>query len=147
MTVDTLVIAVGRRRASGLAALAAGLLLVAALSDTAGRLLAVPAALAVLAVAVRDLLSGPVLQAGPDGVDVLQGLRRLRAPWEEVERMRVVRDRRTEALELDLGRTLALLTRARLGQPPAQVLELLLTIRAAAAAAPRSPERPGATPG
>jgi hypothetical protein len=147
VTVDTLVIALPRRRAIGLAALAVGLIVVAVLSDPGGRLLAVPAALAVLAVAVRDLRSGPVLRAGPDGVDVLQGLCRLQAPWDEVERLRVVRDRRTEVLELDLGRTLALLSRARLGQPPADVLELLLTIRASAAAAPRSPERPGATPG
>jgi hypothetical protein len=44
--------------------------------------------------------------------------------------MRVVRDRRTEVLELDLGRTLAMLSRARLGRPPAQVLDELLALRA-----------------
>lgn len=146
MTVDTLEIAVPRRRAAGLLALAALLALVAVLSDAAGRLLAAPAAVAVLVLALRDLRSGPVLRAGPEGVEVLQGVRRLRTPWPQVERMRVVRDRRTEVLELDLGRTLALLTRARLGRPPAEVLTELLAIRRDAAAEPHSPEQPATTP-
>ncbi len=129
---DTLVVPVPRSRAYGLLALAAVLLAVAVLSDSAGRFLATPAAVAVLALAVRDLLSGPVLAAGPEGVEVLQGLRRARAPWAQVERLRVVKDRRTEMLELDLGSTLALLSRQRLGRYPDEVLADLLAIRAAA---------------
>jgi hypothetical protein len=130
VTVDTLTIAVPRQRAYGLLALCAILLVVAALSDAAGRLLALPAAVAVLALAVRDLRAGPLLHADAVGVEVLQGVRRLRVPWASVERMRVVRDRRTELLELDLGTTLALLSRQRLGRLPDDVLTDLLTIRA-----------------
>lgn len=128
---DTLIIPVPRQRAHALLALAAVLVVVTGLSDPAGRLLTAPAAVAVLALALRDLRSGPVLRAGPDGVEVLQGLRRLRAGWDRVERMRVVRDRRTEMLELDLGSTLALLSRNRLGRLPEEVLTELVAIRAA----------------
>lgn len=128
---DTLIIPVPRQRARALLALAAVLVVVTVLSDPAGRLLTAPAAVAVLALALRDLRSGPVLRAGPDGVEVLQGLRRLRAGWDRVERMRVVRDRRTEILELDLGSTLALLSRNRLGRLPEEVLTELVAIRAA----------------
>ena len=130
MTVATLEVAVSRRRAYGLLGSAAVLAGIALLSDPAGRLLAVPAAVAVLALAVRDLRSGPLLLADDEGVDVLQGLRRVRAPWSSVERMRVVKDRRTELLELDIGRTLVLLSRQRLGRPPQDVLTELLAIRA-----------------
>jgi len=129
VTVATLEVAVSRRRAYGLLGSAAVLAGIALLSDPAGRLLAVPAAVAVLALAVRDLRSGPLLLADDEGVDVLQGLRRVRAPWSSVERMRVVKDRRTELLELDIGRTLVLLSRQRLGRPPQDVLTELLAIR------------------
>ena len=147
---DTLVIVVPRRRSYGLLAFAAVLLVVAGLSDDAGRLLALPAAAAVVGLAFRDLRSGTLLVADGSGLDVLQGLRRVRVPWAEVERMRVLRDRRAELLELDLGRTLALLSRQRLGRLPEEVLADLLTVRATAsgrAPAPGSPERPSAGAG
>lgn len=139
---DTLVIPAPRRRAGGLLGLTGVLLVVTALSDPAGRLLTAPAAVLALALAVRDLTSGPVLRADAGGVEVRQGLRTLRAGWSQVERMRVVKDRRTELLELDLGTTLALLSRSRLGRLPADVLTDLLAIRAASAA--RSPGEPPA---
>jgi hypothetical protein len=126
---DTLIIPVPRQRAYGLLAFSGVLAVVADLSDAAGRLLALPAALIVLGLATRDLKGGPVLRADADGIDVLQGLRRIRVPWSRVERMRVVRERRTEMLELDLGSTLALLSRNRLGRLPDDVLTDLLTIR------------------
>ena len=47
------------------------------------------------------------------------GWRRVRAAWPEVERMRVVRDRRAELLELDLGHTVVLLSRTRMDRLPA----------------------------
>jgi hypothetical protein len=128
---DTLIIPVPKRRAYGLFAFAAVLAVVTALSDPAGRLLTAPAAVAVLVLAVRDLRSGPVLRAGPAGLEVLQGLRRVSVAWAQVERMRVVKDRRTEMLELDLGSTLALLSRNRLGRLPEDVLTELLAIREA----------------
>lgn len=150
MTVDTLVVTLPPKRAYGLMAFAAVLAVVAVLSDTPGRLLTIPAAVAVLVIALRDLRSGPLLVADAAGVEVLQGLHRIRVPWSEVERMRVLRDRRTELLELDLGRTLALLSRQRLGRLPEDVLTDLLAIRATAAAAERSapglPEHPTSTP-
>lgn len=127
---DTLIIPVPRRRAYGLLAFTALLVVVAVLSDTPGRLLTAPAALITLALAVRDLVSGPVLRADATGVEVLQGLHTLHADWSQVERMRVVKDRRTEMLELDLGTTLALLSRHRLGQLPEDVLTDLLALRA-----------------
>lgn len=129
---DTLVVAVPLARAPALLALATVLAGVGVLADPAGRLLALPAAVAALALAGRDLGRGPLLRADDSGVDVLQGLRRVRAPWAEVERMRVLRDRRTELLELDLGSTLVLLSRQRLGRLPADVLSDLLAVRAAA---------------
>jgi hypothetical protein len=128
---DTLIIPVPRRRAYWLLGLAAVLLVVTVLSDSAGRLLTGPAVLAVAALAVRDLRAGPLLVADARGVDVLQGLRRIRAPWAQVERMRVVKDRRTELLELDVGSTLLLLSRHRLGRLPEDVLTDLLALRAA----------------
>jgi hypothetical protein len=132
VTMDTLVVDASRKRAYGLIAFAIVLGLVAVLSDPAGRLLALPAAVVVLGLAVRDLRSGPLLIADAAGIEVLQGLRRVRAPWESVERMRVLRDRRSELLEVDVGRTLVLLSRQRLGRFPEDVLTDLLAVRATA---------------
>jgi hypothetical protein len=141
---DTLVIEVPRRRGYGLVAFAVVLGVVAVLSDPAGRLLALPAALAVLALALRDLRSGPLLVADETGVRVLQGLRRVGLPWSTVERMRVLRDRRSELLEIDAGATLVLLTRQRLGRLPEDVLTDLLAVRAAAVSeAAGEPPAPG----
>ena len=129
---DTLVVAVPPARVRVLLGLAGALALVTVGADPAGRLLAGPAAVAALALAVRDLRSGPVLRADRTGVEVLQGLRRVRAEWGRVRRIQVVRDRRAELLELDLGDGLVLLSRHRLGRLPADVLADLLSVRAAA---------------
>jgi hypothetical protein len=135
---DTLVIPVPRRRAYALFALTTVLVVVTVLSDPAGRLLTAPATLVTLALALRDLTSGTVLRADADGVAVLQGVRTIAVRWDRVERMRVVKDRRTEMLELDLGSTLALLSRSRLGRLPEEVLTDLLAIRAASGATSRT---------
>ena len=132
VTVDTLVVQTQRKTAYGLLALAVVLGVVTLLSDPAGRLLNAPAAVAALVLGVRDLRSGPVLVADGGGVQVRHGWRRVGAPWTEVERMRVLRDRRTELLELDLGRTMVLLSRLRLGRLPEDVLADLEAVRAAA---------------
>ena len=136
MTVDTLVVGASRRLARGLLAGAGVLAVVTVLSDPAGRLLTAPAALVALVLGVRDLRAGPVLVADDGGVAVNTGWRHVRAPWGDVERLRVVRDRRAELLELDVGRTVLLLSRTRLGRVPADVLTDLLAVRAAAAAPP-----------
>ncbi len=113
----------------GLLALAAALAVLGTLADPGGRLLALPAAGAVLLVAVRELLAGPVLRADRDGFVARQGWRQVAATWEQVERLRVVKDRRAELLELDLGDTVVVLSRTRLGSYPADVLADLLALR------------------
>ena len=101
----------------------------AALADPAGRLLAgVGAAVAAVA-GLRDLLLRPVLRADRTGVDVVSGVRRLHADWAQVEQLRVVTDRRAPLLELDLGGPVVVLSRLRLGRPPAAVLAELLDVR------------------
>ena len=130
---DTLVVGTSRRLARGLLASAVVLAVVTVLSDPAGRLLTAPAAVIALVVGVRDLRAGPLLVADADGVAVNTGWRHVRAAWGEIERMRVVRDRRAELLELDLGRTVVLLSRTRMDRLPPDVLTDLLAVRAAAA--------------
>jgi hypothetical protein len=132
VTVDTLVVGTSRRLARGLLASAAVLAVVTVLSDPAGRLLTAPAALVALVLGIRDLRAGPVLVADGDGVSVNTGWRHVHAAWSEIERMRVVRDRRAELLELDLGRTVVLLSRTRMDRLPPEVLTDLLAVRAAA---------------
>jgi hypothetical protein len=129
VTVDTLVVAARRQVGYGLLALAAVLAVTTVLSDPAGRLLTAPAVLVALVVALRDVRGGELLRADADGIAVRSGWRTVVAPWAEVERMRAVRDRRTELLELDLGRTVVLLTRNRMGRLPEDVLADLLAVR------------------
>ena len=102
----------------------------AVLADPAGRVLTLPAALLLLALVVRDLTRGPVLQAGPDGLSVLTGWRRVHAPWAAVVAMTVQTHRRTPVLDLDLGETVVVLGRGRLGRPPSEVLQQLRVIQA-----------------
>jgi hypothetical protein len=101
------------------------LALVGLATDGGGRLLSWPAALLVLAVAARDLALGPALRADASGLLVVTGLRVVRLDWSSVERLRVVRDRRTPLLEVDAEGRLHLLSRWRLGRPPAAVLDEL----------------------
>lgn len=125
-----MVTSVSPRRTAGLLAAGAGVLvLVGLLSDAGGRVLAWPAAGGLLALAVRDLALGPALVADAGGLQLVHGLRRRYVPWSQVERVRVVRDRRTPLLELDLGSTLVVLSRARLGAAPDDVLPELLALR------------------
>ena len=114
------------------AALLAGAALLAALAvlgDPGGRLLAGPAAVLLALVALRDLALHPALCADRDGVQVVTGLRRRWTPWEQVEGTRLVTDRRTPLLEVDLGTTVLVLTRRRLGRAPSVVLEELLDLQ------------------
>ena len=126
---DTLVVETPRRVGVGALALAAVLLVVTLLSDPAGRLLTAPGALVALVLGLRDLRGGTLLAADAEGVVVRDGWRRVHARWSAVERMRVLKDRRTELLELDLGSTVVLLSRNRLGRLPEDVLTELLEVR------------------
>ena len=105
------------------------LTVVALLADPAGQLLALPAALVLAALAVRDLTLRPVLLVDEGGVVVVIGLRRRRVPWDRVEEVRVVRDRRTPLLEIDLTDEVVVLSRLRLGRSPDDVLAELLALQ------------------
>ncbi len=129
MEAPQLVIDTSRRLAGGLLALAAVLAVVTALSDPAGRLLTAPAAVGAVLLAALELRGGPVLRADTEHVEVRQGWRRVRTSWATVEGMRVVKDRRTELLEIDLGDTTLLLSRTRLGRLPDEVLAELQALR------------------
>lgn len=110
-----------RTATAALLVAALALTVVGALADPAGRVLAWPAAAALAALGLRDLLLGPAVRAGAAGLELVVGARRRWVPWSQVQGIRVVRDRRTALLELDLGDTLVLLSRLRLGRPAADV--------------------------
>ena len=92
------------------------------LVDATGRVLLVPTAVLAAVLGVRDLLLRPVLSAGPAGLSVVDGWVRVQAAWPQLVAARVVVDRRSPALELDLGDRLVLLSRRRLGAEPYAVL-------------------------
>ncbi len=121
----------GPRPAGALALLAgsAVLALGAVGAPAAGRLLAAVGAAVLLAAGLRDLALRPVLRADRRGLQVVDGVRRRTVVWAAVERVRVVRDRRTPVLELDLGDALVVLSRWRLGRAPQDVLEELERLR------------------
>jgi hypothetical protein len=97
--------------------------------DHLGWVILVPAGLAAAASGLRDLLLTPVLTANAGGLAVVDGVRRVGATWEEVERLRTVRDRRTPLLELDLGGHVVVLSQRRLGAPVGEVLADLERLR------------------
>ena len=123
----------GPRRASVLVLALLGVVLGAAGvgTDAAGALLALPAGAVALALATRDLVHPAVLSADADGIALVRGLRREHVPWSGVERLRLVRDRRTTLLEVDLGDGLHVLSRGRLGRDPREVLTALEHLRPA----------------
>ena len=112
----------------GMAALAG----TAALADPAGQVLALPGALLLAVLIVRDLTLGPVLRADRDGLTVLSGRRQLQVPWADVVAMTVQTTRRTPVLDLDLGATVVVLGRGRLGRAPNEVLAHLRVLQAQA---------------
>jgi hypothetical protein len=82
-----------------------------------------------VALGLRDLLLVPTLEADAHGLVVAGGLTKQAYPWSQVIRTRVITDRRTPLLELDLEHALVVLSRRRLGAPPYLVLEQLDEIR------------------
>jgi hypothetical protein len=118
-----------RAAALALLALAAVLAVVATRTDATGALLAAPAAVVALGLGLRDLVLVPVLRADADGLVVVRGLRRRAVPWADVRRLRVVDDRRSALLELDLDDDVVLLSRGRLGRDPRAVLDELQALR------------------
>lgn len=118
-----------RAGAVGLLVAAAVLAVVGVTTDVAGAVLALPGAAVALVLGLRDLLVVPVLRADEDGLVVVQGLTRRAVGWDEVRRLRVVRDRRAVLLELDLDDDVVLLSALRLGRDPRDVLEQLQQVR------------------
>ena len=110
-------------------ALAVVLLALMPVVDRLGWVLLVPTAGCALVSGLRDLLLVPVLTADGDGLVLVDGVRRVAARWDEVERIRTVRDRRVPLLEVDLGRTVAVLSARRLGAPVDDVRDELERVR------------------
>lgn len=125
-----------RADAVALSVVGLGLGLAAALvvADTPGRILVGAAALLVLALGIRDLLGGPRLAAGPDGVDVRTLWTHRHLPWAALRvQVRVTRRLgvQSRALELDTAAgpdddgVLVLLSRRDLGAEPEAVARTL----------------------
>ena len=117
-----------RSQTVALIAAAVLLVLVGLSTDAGGRVLSWPAAALLLLTAGRDLALGPALSADSAGLVVVTGWRRVALAWTSVERLRVVTDRRAPLLEVDAGERLVLLSRWRLGRPPAAVLDELWAV-------------------
>ena len=108
---------------------AAALLAAVVPAGPLGRLLLLCAAVLVLVRGLRDLLLRPTLRATPQGLSLVDGLRRLDVPWAQVEQIRVVTDRRAQLLEVDLGDAVVVLSRSRLGAAPYLIREQLEELR------------------
>ena len=118
------------RTQAGLLLLAGAVLLALAVAvPPLGRVLLVPAAVAVVAVGLRDLLLVPTLEADAAGLTVALTTSKQAYAWSDVTRVQVITDRRTPLLELDLDHTVVVLSRRRLGAAPYLVLEELNAVR------------------
>lgn len=98
--------------------------------DDLALLLVLPVFAFLVALGLRDLVLRPTLCASSDSLTVVRGIGRVTVGWDTVERLRVVTDRRTPLLEIDLGSTSVVLSRTRLGTAPSQVLADLEALRA-----------------
>jgi hypothetical protein len=118
---------------------AAGMLIfavaaVAARADPLGLTLCVLAAAALLVYTARDVLAPIRLAADAEGVTVVAGFaRRVRLPWDQIDRVRVDRRRRlgttAELLEIDAGDALHLFSSYDLGVAPHEAERTLRSVR------------------
>lgn len=108
-------------------------------ADRPGQLIAAVAAAGLGTAAASGTTARPRLAAGPDGLVVRRLSWTLEVPWERVERVRVLRQRRlgreSSLLELELrdadgAERLVVLGRLELGEDPDEVAEALQTYRA-----------------
>ena len=97
--------------------------------DGLGQLLTLPAAALLAGLGAWDLQVRPTLVADSEGLTVAVGLRHVAVPWKDVERLRIVTDRRAPLLEIDFGDSVLVLPRRRLGVAPYLVLEALEQLR------------------
>jgi hypothetical protein len=98
--------------------------------DVRGVILAVPAAVLVGGMGLRDLLVPVRLAADESGITVVHGFAgRRRVPWEAIEDVKVdVRrryGRRSEMLEIDTGDDLHIFSPHELGASPTEVAAVL----------------------
>lgn len=114
-----------RRLAWLQAVLGAAVVAAVPVADPAGRLLLIAAGAVLVVLAGRDLLLRPVLAADAGGLRVVDGWTTRALPWSQVHGLRVVTDRRAPLLELDLGVSVVVLSRRRLGRAPDVVLDEL----------------------
>jgi hypothetical protein len=94
------------------------------------------AAVALLVYTARDVLAPIRLAADREGITLIAGFaRRVRLPWDQIDRVRVDRRRRlgtvAELLEIDAGEALHLFSSYDLGVPPHEAERTLREIRAA----------------
>jgi hypothetical protein len=105
-------------------------------SDPAGLVIALAAALALGAFALRDVLVPVRLAADPTGVTVVSGFAGRHLPWGRIERIRVDERRRlgvrSQLLEIDAGDSLHLFSGYELSASPDEVAELLERLRSQA---------------
>lgn len=102
--------------------------------DRIGLPLAALAAAALLVYSARDLLAPVRLAADADGVTVITGVRhRKRLRWDQIERVRVARQRHlgtmSELLEIDTADALHLFSSYDLGTSPHEAHQTLVTVR------------------
>ncbi|GAA2071906.1 PH domain-containing protein [Actinomadura alba] len=98
-------------------------------------------ALALTALAVRDILVPVRLAADQEGITVVTGIAGTRRiPWAEIKHIRLYKSRRlglpSRLLEIDTGDSLHLLSTHDLGAPPEAVERELRTIRLGATGRP-----------
>lgn len=118
-------------------AAAAGLIVLAVVSDPAGRILAGLAAIPLTVEAGRCTLRPVSLRLLPDGVELLTGWRLVRLDWPEVLAARSVRLGHllpTSALEVETTSRAYLLSQFRLGAPVSSVVAAIAELRAGASA-------------
>lgn len=102
--------------------------------DRIGLPLAVLAAVVLLVYAARDLLAPVRLAADAEGITVITGVRhRQRLRWDQIERVRVDRQRRlgtvSELLEIDTGDTLHLFSSYDLSTSAQEARQTLVAVR------------------
>jgi hypothetical protein len=103
--------------------------------DAPGRLLVAVVGVALLGYAARDALARPALRVGPEGIDLVDGMRRRHLPWAAVRRIRagtLTHGRRLvhiRTLEIDTIDETVLLSRRQLGTAPERVAHVLEEFR------------------
>lgn len=134
---EPLTYAVSRPLTGALVTVSLGLLWVSNRVEQPGRLLILVAGFAAGFEACRALLLRPTLVADEEGIDVAVGLRRERVAWDEVERVTTLQPpsgggrarRRANALEIDLGDRLLVVSGYRMGTPAAEAADALTGLK------------------